>query len=75
MVKNPHSSPTNAGWNGGGGMKGNGGWKCVIWKKPHAKAGKNSGKKRQKREVGVVGIKKHTLKMRAFKNRSEVWGH
>ena len=36
---------------------------------------KNSGKKRQKREVGVVGIKKHTLKMRAFKNRSEVWGH
>ena len=40
VVKNPHSSLTNAGWTGSGGMKGNGGWKCVIWKKPHAKAGK-----------------------------------
>ena len=46
----------------------------MIWKKPHSKAEKKNGKKRQKRETGVVRIKKHTPKKRAFKNRSEVWG-
>jgi hypothetical protein len=59
---------------GAGRMKGNGGWNRVIWKKPHAKAGKNSGIKHKKWERGVVEKKKHNAKKCVLKNRSVVLG-
>jgi len=57
-----------------GRMKGNGSWNRVIWKKPHAKAGKKQRYKKAKKRDGSGGNKKTHSEEVGFKKQDRGLG-